>query len=159
MPTQPEAVIVDANLLVLLVVGSVDLRQVPGFKRTRAYTTEDYDLLHVFLARFGTIVVTPHILTEATNLLDDLREPLRTTAFLFLRELIARAEERREPSTDLSARREYVRLGLADASVHSITESGVALLTADLDLYLAASEVSPYAVNFNHLRSGAWGMS
>lgn len=158
MPSQPDAIILDANLLILLVVGTVDERQISSFKRTRAYNVEDFRILRSYLNHFRTPVVTPHILTETTNLLDDLLEPLRTTAFLFLRELISQAEERREPSIDLSARKEFVRLGLADAAVHSVTESGAALLTADLDLYLAASAVSPHAVNFNHLRSGAWGL-
>jgi hypothetical protein len=74
MPAQPESLILDANLLVLLVVGSVDERQVPSFRRTRAYTREDFHLLNGFMARFRTLVVTPHILAEATNLLDDLKE-------------------------------------------------------------------------------------
>jgi hypothetical protein len=158
MPAQPESLILDANLLVLLVVGSVDERQVPSFKRTRAYTREDFRLLIGHMAQFGTLVVTPHILAEATNLLDDLKEPLRTTAFLFLRELISRSEERFEASVELAGRRQFVRLGLADTAVHSVSEAGAALLTADLDLYLAASATSQHAVNFNHLRSGAWGL-
>lgn len=158
MPAQPESLILDANLLVLLVVGSVDERQVPSFRRTRAYTREDFRLLIGFMARFGALVVTPHILSEATNLLDDLKEPLRSTAFLFLRELISRSEERFEASAELAGRQQFVRLGLADTAVHSVAEAGAALLTADLDLYLAASATSRHAVNFNHLRSGAWGL-
>jgi predicted nucleic acid-binding protein len=158
MPAQPESLILDANLLVLLVVGSVDERQVPTFKRTRAYTRDDFRLLLGFMSRFGTLMVTPHILTEATNLLDDLKEPMRTTAFGFLRELISRSEERFEKSAELAGRRQFVRLGLADTAVHSVAEAGAALLTADLDLYLAASATSRHAVNFNHLRSGAWGL-
>ncbi len=158
MPAHPESLILDANLLVLLVVGHVDERQVPSFKRTRAYTREDFRLLTGYMAPFGSLVVTPHILAEATNLLDDLKEPLRTTAFLFLRELISRSEERFEASVELAGRRPFVRLGLADTAVHSVAEAGAALLTADLDLYLAASATNQHAVNFNHLRSGAWGI-
>ena len=159
MPAQPTELILDANMLVLLVVGSIEERQVPLFKRTRAYTIEDYRLLLRFMGQFSTVIVTPHVLTEATNLLDDLEEPLRKVAFLYLRALILRSDERCEPSAELSAREEFIRLGLADAAVHSIAESGAALLTADLDLYLAASAINPqYVVNFNHLRSGGWGI-
>jgi hypothetical protein len=110
-----------------------------------------------FVKEFHTLIVTPHILTEATNLLDDLKDPRRTSAFALLRGIIEDTEERFEFSRNLAGRELFVRLGLADTAVHAITATGAALLTADLDLYLAAAEVNPdFAINFNHMRTGAW---
>ncbi len=49
------------------------------------------------------------------------------------------------------ARPEYFRLGLTDAVLLCLAKSKGVLLTADLDLYLAATQASYEATNFNHL--------
>jgi hypothetical protein len=49
-------------------------------------------------------------------------------------------------------RTEFLRLGLTDSVVLSIAEDDIAILTADLDLYLAASTAGYNVINFNHIR-------
>ncbi len=60
--------LVDTNILLLYFVGICDLRLITTFKRTRQFTTEDFELLLGLFKWFGTIVTTPNILTEVNNL-------------------------------------------------------------------------------------------
>jgi hypothetical protein len=73
----PPTLLIDANLLLLLVVGSADRSLIESFKRTRAYTREDFDLLLRLVARFPKVVTTPNVLTEVSNLAGQLRDPTR----------------------------------------------------------------------------------
>ena len=60
---------IDANLLVLLVVGQVDRSLVERHRRTRRFTPEDYDRLLGIIQTLNRVFVTPNTLTEASNLL------------------------------------------------------------------------------------------
>lgn len=62
--------LVDTNLLVLFVVGSVNRKRIQSFKRTSKYTTADYDLLLRVLGNFGTLHTVAHVLAEVSNLTD-----------------------------------------------------------------------------------------
>lgn len=63
-----KGIIVDSNLLLLLLAGIYDKSFIKGFKRTRKYSLEDFNLLFNFVGKFKTIYITPHILTEISNL-------------------------------------------------------------------------------------------
>ena len=67
----PVGYFVDANLLVLLVVGNVDQDLIAKHGRLEEYTAEDYETLLDLLSqtRQSQIYVTPNTLTEASNLL------------------------------------------------------------------------------------------
>ena len=67
-----DQIVIDANLLVLLVVGAVDRRLVGKHRRVKNFAMEDYDLLLDLLQETPhPVVVTPNTLTEASNLLED----------------------------------------------------------------------------------------
>jgi hypothetical protein len=70
----------DANLLLLLIVGLTDQRYLARHKRLRSYTASDYDLLLKFIAQFDDLVVTPNALSEAI-VLDSLSESQRAHGF------------------------------------------------------------------------------
>ena len=66
------------------------------------------------------------------------------------RALLRTLDERHRPSVDVADRPEFLLLGLADAALLALDESDATLLTADLDLYLAASRAGRPAVNFTY---------
>ena len=111
-------VVIDANLLVLLVVGAVARRLVGAHRRVRSFEPEDYDLLLDLLHETPQpAVVTPNTLTEVSNLLED-RQDRR---FLRqLKELIEVSEEIVIASSTASNNRAYEQLGLSDAALHEI---------------------------------------
>lgn len=145
-------IILDSNLLVLLIVGLTDPNLISKHKRTKSYENEDFDLLANILSNYDQVVVTPHILTETSNLVSQIGEP---TMSLLRKTLLALLEEQKEefqPSIDIGKHTSFLRLGLTDCAILKIVKSELPLITADLDLYLMAVKENENTVNFNHLR-------
>ena len=66
LPVEPAGragLFIDANLLVLLIVGSVGRHLIAKHRRLRAYTYEDFDILINLLDPFDRVFVTPNTLT------------------------------------------------------------------------------------------------
>ncbi|HSU14925.1 PIN domain-containing protein [Longimicrobium sp.] len=149
---RPRVLLIDTNLFLVLVVGSHDPAHIERFKRTRAYTADDYVLLTTFISGFSRLLVTPNILTEVSNLAGQLAEPLRGEVFASLALLAAQAGERYFPSREAVLESGFTRLGLTDITVLLAAREHVAVLTDDLPLYLKLLENRVFVVNFNHLR-------
>lgn len=126
---------VDANLLVLLVVGNVDRDDILKHKRTRAYTVSDYEKLSQMLASVKRILVTPNTLTETSNLVcgDE-----RMAAML--RKLIqsSHIEEVYIDSRTATGRGEFEWLGLTDCGLLELITPETPLLSADFALIRTA---------------------
>ncbi len=148
MPT----VLLDSNLLVLFVAGMSSREYIGRHRRLRDYSEEDFDLLVEFIRPMSALVVTPNILTETSNLLSGIAEPARGHIADTFRQIVGSMDERFVQSTRAVEQREFPRLWLTDAAVLTELANSHVLLTADLDLYLAASQRGYSAVNFNHLR-------
>ena len=74
----PAGVFIDANLLVLLIVGSVGEELIARHRRLQQFMPEDYRSLHNLLDQVDQIFVTPNTLTETSNLLAQHGEPERS---------------------------------------------------------------------------------
>ena len=142
----------DANVLVLLIVGNVDRQAIPLHKRSRQFTEADFELLLETIKGFDRWVVTTSVLTEASNLLAHTHESLKERLLAALGQFVAIASEERPESRLVVAESVFTRLGLTDAGLITCVRSGNCLLTTDLDLYLAAASLSGGVVNFNHIR-------
>lgn len=148
-------ILLDAQLIVLLVVGNVGRDKVGEHKRLAAYRAEDWDLLIEFLADYDRIVVTPNVLTEASNHLRLGGKGFQSELAVLLAAITCEAEERYIESRSAVAHSAFARLGLADAASLEASDPDVTLLTADAGLYLEALRGGGSAVNFNHLRDNA----
>jgi hypothetical protein len=142
----------DANLLVLLIVGSAQRSYIKKHRRLRAYNENDLNILLEFISPMSAIIVTPNILTEASNLASQTAEPARTQIARVFQSFVERFQERYVDSKRAVVQPEFPRLWLADSGVLAELANAHLLLTTDLDLYLAASRRGNSAVNFNHLR-------
>ncbi len=143
--------LLDANLLVLFVVGRTGRKLIAKHRRLREFSVDDYNRLVKIIRMVGQVVVTPNTLTETSNLLAQHHEPERSRFFDVLRFLIENSEEITVASVDASRSRAFRRLGLTDAAVLEVVSADTPLLTVDLDLYIAAlSKDSNAAVNFWH---------
>jgi transcription termination factor NusB len=145
-------ILIDANLLVLFVVGQTGRQLITKHRRLREFSVDDYDRL-VGMLRRVELVVTPNTLTETSNLLAQHNEPERSRFLDVLRYVIENSQEITVASVDASRSRVFRRLGLTDAAVLDVVSAETPLLTVDLDLFIAASTKDPQAaVNFRHLR-------
>ena len=154
----PTSILIDANLLVLLVVGLTDKRLIERHKNVSSYDADGFDLLVEKLKEFSEVLLTPNTLTEAYNLLRQIGEPERERLTLTLGEFIKGRPERYIPSEEASNEATFVRLGLTDAALMNVGRvSRPVLLSADRDLYLAASQEGFEALNFAHLYDAKFG--
>ncbi len=151
-----KAILLDANLLVLWIIGEVESRWIGRHKRAKTIVASDWHLLQDIIGD-ARILTTPHILAEAGNLLraggmwPDAHVRLMAGLALF----IARAQEEHVPAQAVTGSKLYRRLGLTDAALLSSASPDAHLLTAYLDLCHAALSQGPVATNFNHCRDAA----
>ena len=150
----PTQIYIDASLLVLLVVGATGKDLIAKHRRLRTFEIADYERLVRLINQTDRVLVTPNILTEASNLLAQHAEPERSHFYDMLRTLISQAEEKVVASKVAADNSAFNRLGLTDAALLEIVSRANPLITVDLDLYLAASaKESEAAFNFRHYQS------
>jgi len=147
-----EAVVLDANLLVVLAVGQASLAFLGTHKNVRGYSTDDFRLLLNIVSEARKILTTPNILTETSNLARQFGEPGRSRITSLLGSMIEPMEEIYVESRAAAKRREFTRLGLADCALLDMLKPTHTLVTADFSLYRAALDKGCDAENFNHLR-------
>lgn len=143
--------LIDANLLVLFIVGRTSRKLIAKHRRLREFSVDDYERLVRMLRTVRGIVVTPNTLTETSNLLAQHNEPDRSRFFDVLRYTIENSQEITIASVDACRRPAFQRLGLTDAAVLDIVSAETPVVTVDLDLFVAALRKNPNAaVNFRH---------
>lgn len=147
----PASAFIDTNLLVLLLVGSVDRNLVARHRRTRNFFPEDYDRLSEIIDTLDQVFVTPNTLTETSNLLSGSQD-VRMMRQLSL--LVQQAVEVYVASQLATNSRVFNRLGLTDAVLLESISAERPLITVDFDLFDAAlAKGDKFAYNFTHLQS------
>lgn len=143
--------IIDANLLVLLVVGKTGRQLISKHRRLRKFETQDYDRLVRVVTAADRVIVTPNTLTEASNLLGQHGEPERSRILYTFRNIIEHSQENVVTSKAAARGSEFIRLGLTDAVLLEIVSKSNPLITVDFDLYLTATKREEgSAFNFWH---------
>jgi hypothetical protein len=150
-----KGVLVDTNLLVLYLVGTVNRQRILNFKRTGDFATEDYDLLVRLIDWFGKLIATPHVLSQVSDLTDLTGNELAEVRALF-KLLVEQIEERYDGSRSLVGDPAFERFGLTHAAVATVCSRGILVLTTDSRLQLALQERDIDSLNFNHVRPLAW---
>ena len=145
--------VLDANVLLLLVVGRAGPGIITRHKRLRGFADEDYDLLVRQTEKASRMVTTPNVFTEVSNLHDQgFNLPLKSRLRESLRQVIGEAVEQYRPSRDVAGDPSMKALGLTDTSLLLCLERDSVLLTIDSGLFREAIARGQGAVNFHHLR-------
>ncbi len=121
-------------------------------KRLQAYSEADFDLPTGFVSAAVKVAVTPITLTETSNLVRQIGEPVRACIYEFFRRLVRSTDEHYIESRDAAERNEFIRLGLTDSILLQPMTDWDVLLTAELGLYLAAANQGLNVINFHHNR-------
>lgn len=87
-------VLVDTNLVLLLLAGTVDRELIGNWKRTQAYVQDDFELLSDMLEVRRGLLITPHIATEVSNLATSLAKPVHARFFELFAGYLRECEER-----------------------------------------------------------------
>ncbi|MEH1809615.1 PIN domain-containing protein [Nostoc sp.] len=154
-----KGVLIDTNILLLFLVGSVNQERITKFNRTQQFIPEDYELLLEFIARFQKLVTTPNILTEVNSLANQLDEPERSQCFAIFAQFVknvALLDEYYVNSLDAVNTEKFVKFGLTDSGILTLSKGKYLVLTDDFKLasYLQSVEVD--VINFNNIRVFNW---
>lgn len=152
------SLLLDTNLLVVLVVGLTDRGEIGKHKRTKDYTQEDFDALYAELEKYQELWVTSQTVTECSNLVRQTHSVLAKRLMQTLSNIVQDIRESNMRSNDIFMEHCVVSLGVTDAGIAKKSKRVTNLLTADLDLYLEVSQKHGNAINFNHIRTGAWSL-
>jgi len=144
-------VLLDANLLVLYLVGLVDRDLARRFKNTQQFSLDDLEWLCAFVGG-RPLVATPHVLTEVSNLGGQLSGAMKECFFAVLAQCIKTLDERAIPSRDAVTASVYGQLGLTDATIERVAATPVVILSTDAPLVHRLQSQNLPALNFWHLR-------
>lgn len=152
-----KGVLVDTNLLLLWLIGSVDTKRISQFGPTRKYSSPDFEVLLAFLGHFDKRVTTPNVLTEVSNLA---RKDLHGNVLLGFSETFSRAvgvlDETYIASSAVSSPEAFAKFGLTDCGIAAVAARELLVLTDDFALSQSVVAAGGDAVNFNHLRDWLW---
>jgi hypothetical protein len=137
--------------------GTVNIRRIENFKRTRHYSVADFNLLVRVLGMWRSLYTTSHVLAEASNL-TDLQGPEKIRARQVLKQTISLLIEPVLTSLDAANEPVYMGHGLTDAGIAATARAyRCMVLTDDLDLYLRLQREKLQTINFTHLRARMLG--
>jgi hypothetical protein len=143
-------ILVDTNLLLLYIVGSIDIESIRNFKRTAKYNTDDFDIVCTLIEIFDKkIVTTPHILSQVSDLLG-YNDALRGGLKLLIDRFVSR--EVFVESCVLVQNPEYSTFGIADAAIIDLAKRSCLVLTDDNPLFGYLRNVRSDVINLNEFR-------
>jgi hypothetical protein len=136
-----KAVAIESCLLVLLIVGATNPKYIAKHKNLYpVYNERHFAPLLGLLRLASSVVCTAHILTETSNLLRQVADPMRTEIMNVFRKFVHQSRELQADSVVASNAPTFIRLGLTDAAIVSLDPDEVAVITVDHDLHIAASQ-------------------
>ncbi|MBG1264426.1 PIN domain-containing protein [Nostoc commune] len=152
-------ILIDTNILLLFLVGSVNKERITKFNRTQQFIPQDYELLLAFIAKFQKLVTTPNILTEVNSLANQLGEPERSQCFTIFAQFVknvALLDEYYVKSLDAVNTEKFIKFGLTDSGILTLSKGKYLVLTDDFKLasYLQSVEID--VINFNNIRIFNW---
>lgn len=151
MTKPPRIAILDTNVLLLYLVGQTDPSLLKTFKRVDSFETTDLRLLADVLRSFDELLTTPHVLSEASNFVDQCPPYRRVELTAVLRQFAETHTERYEEALRLVGRDEFRWLALTDTGLSSLSMHAV-VITTDYRLANHIAYQGGHVINFNHLR-------
>ena len=145
--------LIDSNLLLLLIVGSFESSLLGRWKRLNMFTLEDFDCIRKLVATCRTLLVTPHVLTEVSNLANSLPHWQKAEwSDYFRRWILEGLQERQIRAIDVVQHDAFSYFGITDAALFHLSDN---IYVVTLDAKLAAYPESHHhrVINFNHFRT------
>lgn len=153
---QAKGALVDTNLLLVYFVGSYDLTQITRFKRTRAYTEEDFYILASIITSFSKVVTTPNVLTEVNSLSNQLPESIKPSYYSEFAKRVDTLEEHFIGSRQIAHSIHFARFGLTDSGIVELVKGKYLVITDDLRFASYCRNTGIDVINFNNIRDMNW---
>lgn len=152
---QQKGVLLDANLLILLIVGFVDQDRITKHKKLGAYSAEDFKLLAALLETCRKLVVTTHVLSETSNLVvHGMHGELETKAFLAIQSLVKvdNFSETHDYLSTIVLNEGFLKYGVSDIGLLEALKGELVLLTDDFKLSGYAEAKGYDVLNYQSLQ-------
>jgi len=147
-----KGILIDTNILLLWLVGSTNKARITQFNRTQSFVPEDYELLVDIFQTFSKIFTTPNILTEVSNLINQLGEPERSKCFSIFARDIVQLDEIYTDSHTIAATDKFSKFGLTDCGIANLAQGKYLVLTEDFKLANYLQKIGIDTINFNNIR-------
>lgn len=151
-----KGILVDANLLVVLLVGKLGPAHLKNCRATKSFKPDELSLLEQFVVQFDTLVTTPHILTEVSNLAGSLPDGLLGQFRAMFRGVVKSLSEQSRPAMEIARDEQFIRFGLTDTAITMIAPGRYLVLTVDLPLCGLLQRRNVDVINFNNIRPLGW---
>jgi hypothetical protein len=112
-----KGILIDTNLLLLYFIGKFDPSQILKFKRTAKFTLQDFRVLVAVVRRFQRIVTTPNILTEVSNLSNQLAEHFKDAFYSEFSKQVSMFDEQYTSSINICSQDHFIKFGLTDSGI------------------------------------------
>jgi len=130
-----KGIIVDTNVMLVYIVGIYGHNYLPKFKRTRGYDREVFEYIYSVLAQFRRHIITPHILTELSNLSPKIRDNKQDNKlaayFTVFKDVLERASERYINKDNILNSTLLPKLGVTDLTIIEAAEKYKCLVFTD----------------------------
>jgi hypothetical protein len=149
-----KCLLIDTNLLLLLLIGSLDPSLIRREKITanRGFDETDFNQLRDFVGQFQKLVTTPHILTEVSNHADKIKGTNHGKFIQRFMSFIETLDECSETSKVLAKTEPFQRFGLTDTAISHLATENFLVLTVDFPLAGYLQKKGLNVINFNHVR-------
>lgn len=151
-----KGLLIDANLLLVYVIGCYDPSRLLKFKRTLTFTVEDFHVLERAFRFFSKVITMPNILTEVNSLSNQLPEGIKSDYYTKAAEQIVGIEEHYKESSKVCALEHFRKFGLTDSGIIDLVKDKYLVLTDDFPLANYLQTVGIDVINFNHIRTVSW---
>lgn len=152
---QVNGVLLDANLLVLLIIGLVDPRRIATHKKLNSfYNEKSYKLLFYIINSCRKIYVSSHVLAETNGLMTKgLTGEVEVNAFLALKQVIEldSFHELHCPSNTIVTHEKFIKYGLTDIGLLKLLKNKVVLLSDDFAFSGYVEKIGLDSLNFQTL--------
>lgn len=124
-----QVAVLDTNVLLLLLVASVDISLLRTYKRVSQFTVQDAVALEDLLRPYPELATTPHVLSETDNFVDQAPAYRRRDLKNALIQFIERAPERYRFAKELASLDGFIPLGLTDCGLIDFEQEAVVITT------------------------------
>lgn len=144
--------LLDTNVLVLWIAGSLQPNLIGQHRRLRDYDEDDFAIVDALARQSQNHISTPHILTETSNLLGAGPQQMVVGGGEALTDYIGALDEIFTPAQTIAAQPEMLALGLADAAVYHLGMSDTQIVSMDFHLCNRLMQKGVSAINPRHFR-------
>ncbi|MFM2389759.1 MAG: hypothetical protein RLZZ437_1314 [Pseudomonadota bacterium] len=150
--------LLDTNVLVLFIVGSIRPEEIGKAKRIQEFDRDDFDLIAHFASQTREHISTAHVLAETSNFIGSGYQEITKGACEALGEYVTKLSEIPFPAKEIVSTEEYRLLGLTDAAVLLLSEGNTRVISTDFHLCNRLTAKGVDAVNPRNFRTPGYAV-